>query len=61
MNLLAERVGDNWLAISFLSATMTLSACTVGAGLIVVALDFVGARFAKQRRAARRAEGALAV
>jgi sulfoxide reductase heme-binding subunit YedZ len=33
----------------------------LGAGLIVVVLDFVGARFAKQRRAARRAERALAV
>jgi hypothetical protein len=29
MNLLAERVGDNWRAISLLSATMALSACTV--------------------------------
>ena len=32
----------------------------LGAGLIVVALDFVCARFAKHRRAARRAERALA-
>jgi sulfoxide reductase heme-binding subunit YedZ len=32
----------------------------LGAGLIVVALDFVCARFAKQRRAARRAERAFA-
>jgi hypothetical protein len=29
MNLLAERVGDNWRAISLLSAAMALSACTV--------------------------------
>ena len=32
----------------------------LGAGLIVVALDFVCVRIAKQRRAARRAERALA-
>jgi methionine sulfoxide reductase heme-binding subunit len=32
----------------------------LGAGLVVVALDFVGARFAKQRRAARRSERPLA-
>jgi sulfoxide reductase heme-binding subunit YedZ len=32
----------------------------LGAGLIVVMLDFVCAHFAKQRRAARRAERALA-
>jgi hypothetical protein len=32
----------------------------LGAGLIVVALDLVWARFAKQRRAARRAERAVA-
>jgi methionine sulfoxide reductase heme-binding subunit len=32
----------------------------LGEGLVVVALDFVGARFAKQRRAARRTERALA-
>ena len=32
----------------------------LGAGLIVVVLDFVCARFAKQRRAARRVERALA-
>jgi methionine sulfoxide reductase heme-binding subunit len=32
----------------------------LGAGLVVVALDFVGARFAKQRHAARRTERALA-
>jgi hypothetical protein len=29
MNLLAERVGDNWRAISLLSASMALSDCTV--------------------------------
>src|ERR1700730_13092997 len=29
MNLLAERVGDIWRAISLLSATMALSACTI--------------------------------
>src|ERR1700738_3917176 len=29
MSLLAERVGDNWRAISLLSATMALSACTI--------------------------------
>jgi tripartite-type tricarboxylate transporter receptor subunit TctC len=32
----------------------------LGAGLVVVVLDFVCARFAKQRRAARRVERALA-
>ena len=29
MSLLAERVGDNWRAVSLLSAAMALSACTV--------------------------------